>query len=462
MLGSVRSRTTVAVMVVFALAALLAASAVLVVLRRSLIAEIDRSNENRLNDLLVQIESSGVLTDPGFGVDNDTFGAVIALSSGEVLGTSDESADGEVLLDSIPEDDVAFDADLGHLELTEGVTNMRATFGFPFIDEADHDLFGQLDEVLAADDALVYISSSLDGVDRTVASVRGVALVAVPALTLLVGALTWLVTKRSLRPVDQMRAEVDEITSSNLDRRLAQPPGRDAVARLGTTMNHMLERLSDGQRRQQQFVADASHELRSPLASMAAQIDVDLAHPNLADWPATANSLRSETHRMQRMVEDLLLLARSDSARPMACTDLVDLDDLVLALAGTDIDTSAVSAGLVRGDRDQLHRVVDNLIANARRHAVGRVAVSLDESGPWVTLCVDDDGAGIEPSQRTAVFERFVRLDEARGRDAGGSGLGLAICQEIVGSHGGDIRVEDSPEGGARLVVRLPSTLEAP
>jgi signal transduction histidine kinase len=285
-----------------------------------------------------------------------------------------------------------------------------------------------------------------------------------PGLALLVGSMTWLLNSRSLRPVEAVRSETAEIVRRRLARRLEGRHARGHTARLAGTMNELLDRLDASAVRQRHFVADASHELRSPLATIQTQLEVALAHPEGTDWVATAREISQETARMQRVVEDMLLLAQMDEDTVPPRREEVDLDELLLAEARrlhdrgrVAVDASRVSGARVSGDRDQLTRVVRNLVANAERHAVAQVCLELRMLDGEAELVVADDGPGIPPADRERVFERFTRLDEARGRGRGGAGLGLAIARQVVRAHGGAIWVADGQGGvGARLVVRLP------
>jgi signal transduction histidine kinase len=221
--------------------------------------------------------------------------------------------------------------------------------------------------------------------------------------------------------------------------------------------------VRDAAERQQRFVADAAHELRSPVASVRQHAEVASAHPETTDLNELATTVGAEGVRLQALVDDLLLLARLDEGRTIAGRDEIDLDDLVLAeaerlRAGTtdDIRTNDVSAARVRGDARSLERLVRNLGDNAARHAT-TVAFGLAAQNGHVIFTVDDDGLGIPPAERARVFERFVRLDESRGRTEGGTGLGLAIAREVARAHGGDVALTDSPLGGLRAEVRLPT-----
>ena len=308
----------------------------------------------------------------------------------------------------------------------------------------------------------IAVASPLDAVRRSVDTVADVLWFATPALVALVALLAWFLTGRALQPVEALRAEVDEITHTTMHRRVAVPPGDDEVARLATTMNDMLDRLEGAAERQRQFVSDASHELRSPITTMRADLEVALRSSAGSDWPGLARRMLAENERLSLLVDDLLELARLDEGRPARPAVDVDLDDLVHDEAARvssriGVDVTGVSAGRARGDLRQLAQVVRNLVDNAARHARSQVALSLSTDGDTVVLRVDDDGPGIAEAERARVFERFARLDEGRAREGGGAGLGLALVQRIVRAHGGSVSVDDAPLGGARFEVRLPT-----
>jgi signal transduction histidine kinase len=305
---------------------------------------------------------------------------------------------------------------------------------------------------------------STAAVNRTVDSVTDVLLIAVPSMIVLVALAAWYFTGRALKPVEAIRAEAEAITGTTMHRRVPEPDTDDEVGRLARTMNAMLGRLEASAQKQRQFVSDASHELRSPLASIRTNLEVALHNPERADWTAVAQRALVEDVRMEDTVSELLDLARLDEAEGPAPIDSlpeVDLDELVLddtvQQRRVPIDTSRVSAGRVHGRREQLQRVVRNLLDNAARHADSSVAVGLTTDDHTVELIVDDDGPGISPDDRELVFERFTRLDDGRARDAGGLGLGLSMVRAIAEHHGGTVVIEDAPLGGARLRVRLPA-----
>jgi signal transduction histidine kinase len=225
----------------------------------------------------------------------------------------------------------------------------------------------------------------------------------------------------------------------------------------------MLSRLEGSRRTQERLVSDAAHELRNPIAAIRQYAEVALAHPEKTDTSSLAEDVLTEDLRLQNLAEDLLFLARADEHTFEVHAVGVDMDDIVLEEAErlkktTDlrIDTSAVSAGRSKGDRTQLQRAIRNLADNAARHASSTVRFSVSEQDEQISIVVDDDGTGIPPEAREAVFERFTRLDTARDRTQGGAGLGLAIVTEIVSAHGGSTIVGDAPLGGARFQVVLP------
>ena len=312
---------------------------------------------------------------------------------------------------------------------------------------------------------LVVVGRSTEQTDRAATIATVLLAVAVPVVVALLALAVWLSLGRALRPVEAMRREADAITSAHLDRRLVVPPGGDEIPRLAATLNEMLDRIDQSQQLQRQFVSDASHELRSPLSAIRQSAEVARSYPAHVSMSSLADDVLVESQRLENLVSALLLLARLDDADTVVDDDLVDLDDLVLEEVNrirtlsrdVVIDASHVSAGQVAGNSLLLAQVVRNLVDNAVRHARSRVAVSLGESDGRVEMFVDDDGGGISPDERERVFERFVRLDEARSRQEGGTGLGLAIVRKIVERTGGTVKLGSSPLGGARFSVVLPA-----
>ena len=301
------------------------------------------------------------------------------------------------------------------------------------------------------------LTASTDGIENSVRRIQVLLWLAVPVVMAAAALLTWMLAGRSLRPVAAITARTREIRSSTLHERVPVPRSDDEISALAVEMNTMLDRVQREDERRRQFVSDASHELRSPLATIRAQAESALPDEQQHELAA---GILAEAERMSALVDDLLALARHDEKRSTP-NGVVDLDDLVYTEAArarrVPVDVSGVSAGQVRARADELGRVVVHLLDNAARHADSHVAVSLTTgTDGQVTLVVEDDGPGIPAEQRERVFERFVRLDDARARDAGGAGLGLAVVDTVVRSVGGTIVAGESPMGGASMTAVFP------
>ncbi|MFE6050167.1 sensor histidine kinase [Kitasatospora sp. NPDC056446] len=311
----------------------------------------------------------------------------------------------------------------------------------------------------------VYVLATPFAAESSLHTIDPVLRVGVPAAALLVALMAWAATSRALRPVDAIRAELAEIGEHRLDRRVPVPRSGDEIARMARTTNATLDRLERSVTLQQRFVADASHELRSPIAALRTNLEVSLAHPERTDWPAATQEALTSVERLQQLTEDLLFLARGTHPATAGRLTTVDLSAVLRELADQyrpvlgarpALRVDAPEAVPVHGSRIRLHRLVRNLLDNARRHAVDEVVLSARRTARGCVLEVRDDGPGVPPEDRERIFEPFTRLDEARSRDAGGSGLGLAIAADITARHGGTLRVAHAPLG-ARFVLELPS-----
>ncbi|MFG1609801.1 sensor histidine kinase [Actinoplanes sp. NPDC049265] len=308
----------------------------------------------------------------------------------------------------------------------------------------------------------VLVGESMDAVDDATEAILAALLVGLPLLAAVVGVATFVFVGRTLRPVDAMRRQADTITARNLHARLPVPAADDEVAALATTMNTMLDRIETASAAQRRFVADASHELRSPLATIYANAQM-LASADLAEIPArSVTRISRESGRMARLVDDLLLLARIDDQAVPSRRDDVDLDDLVYAereRVATEHPalrvTGTVRPVRVSGDPDQIHRVLRNLVDNAARHAKSSLTIELAACDGFGEIVVGNDGPAIPAADRVRIFDRFVRLDSSRSRQGGGTGLGLAIARDIVAGHDGTLEVDDLDEG-ASMRIRLP------
>jgi signal transduction histidine kinase len=445
--GTVRVRTTAVAVVIVGVALVVGAVGLVVTLRRSLTSDLRTAGELRATDVAGVLEGGTPPESLALNDEEDLFIQVID-SRGRVAAAS-PNMEGQAR---------AADIRAGESSRVGGLP----------IDEGDDEFLVVAVRAATRDGPLtVLVGRELESVEESVGFVTSVLLAGVPILMVIVGATTWAVVGRALRPVEAIRAEVHAISAAELHRRVPDPPGSDEIARLARTMNSMLHRLEEAQRRQRRFVSDASHELQSPVATIRQHAEVAIAHPEGASVSELAGDVLAEDVRLQRLVEDLLLLTRADERTLARTRKPVDVDDLVFDearrlrdTARITVDTTGVSVGRVDGDATQLGRVVRNLADNAARYAASRVVFELHEQNGAVVLRVDDDGPGVPVDERQRIFARFTRLDDARTRNTGGSGLGLAIVAEIVAAHGGAVAVTDAPAGGARFEVRLPAGRE--
>ncbi|MFF1420812.1 sensor histidine kinase [Streptomyces sp. NPDC058280] len=454
---SLRSRVTLWATSIVAGAMILAGLGLLFGLRHSMWRDLDSTAHQRVSDVASLVEHGQLHSlIPSNGGDADVVQVLDA--SGRVLASSE--------LESRPESRSGFPHPLPRT-LVDG--HPATLHGLGIGDGGDFRVRARPIQVDGRP-ATIVAAVSLAQPERTLSSLITSLAIGIPTLTALVAWTISLTAGRTLRPVETLRRQATDITATDLHRRLDLPASQDEVHALAVTLNDMLARLDAASAAQHRFVADAAHELRSPLTAIRSQLEVLANYPEPERDPLVAAALLEDTQRLHDLVEGLLALARSeDSALPKP-RDVVDLDEVVLAevrrqhgLSETVIDARSVSAGRVRGDAEALRRVVRNLLDNARRHAAHRVRVTLGERDGIVELAVSDDGAGIAPADRSRVFERFTRLDEARSREAGGSGLGLAIVAKVVSAHGGSAYAGEDPSpengglGGARLVILLPS-----
>jgi signal transduction histidine kinase len=275
----------------------------------------------------------------------------------------------------------------------------------------------------------------------------------------LVGIATWLSVRSSLRPVERMRVAAGALPHGE---RLPVPPSRDELQALAEALNALLARRDEASDRLRRFTGDAAHELRSPVASVRAQAEVAVAHPDPDFSIEVLESVVEESIRLSALVDSLLILARADTAAPSRAeaVDLVLEAEAAISRLDTDLLvrlTAPPSACLVSATRSEVELVLDNLLRNAARYAYSTITLTLVPVGRDVRLLVDDDGHGIPAEHRAKVFDRFYRVDEDRGRRSGGFGLGLALVAHLVQRRGGSVRAAESPAGGARLEIRWPS-----
>ncbi|MEO8265989.1 MAG: HAMP domain-containing sensor histidine kinase [Ilumatobacteraceae bacterium] len=309
----------------------------------------------------------------------------------------------------------------------------------------------------------VYAGENLDNADRTTSAIVTVLVVGLSMLVLIVAAVTWWAVGRTLRPVRDIASTMADITTSDLHRRVEVSSARDEIGQLATTVNATLARLDISVAQQRRFVADASHELRGPLAALRADLEISLTHPERTTWQNVARDTLGDVDRLQELTDDLLVLARIDNElqRPHRPVDLTAIvADALQRVRRRDIQVSTLgldTPAFIDGDDFQLRRMVRNLIHNAQEHTTSHVNVTLQTTTGTVRLTVADDGPGIPPADRQYIFERFVRLDTARTRDSGGAGLGLAIVHDVVTNHNGTISITDTHPHGATFTVNLPT-----
>ncbi|GIM93346.1 sensor histidine kinase [Paractinoplanes toevensis] len=310
------------------------------------------------------------------------------------------------------------------------------------------------------DPVRVLVARSTDDLSQGVHILRITLLIAFPLLVAMLAVIIWRMLGAALRPVDALRAGAEEITGGTRAGRLPLPESRDEVYRLAVTLNGMLHRLDAARARQRAFVADAAHELRSPLTNMRTELEVAQRLPD-TDWPALSADLLTDVDRLNRLVDDLLLLARSDDGAPPGRSPAARLSEVDLGVLVADVASRYPHVGCDRTEviatvePDAIGRVVANLLDNAERHAREKITVEVADEGRQARITVTDDGPGIPAADRERVFDRFTRLDDARARDAGGSGLGLAIVRELVRRHHGTVTLGDAAPG-LRVDVRLP------
>ncbi|MEV7439024.1 sensor histidine kinase [Streptomyces griseoviridis] len=302
---------------------------------------------------------------------------------------------------------------------------------------------------VAADARLrVYVVVLPRTAEKITETTDGVLLRAGLVSLVLIAAAAYFTVRVALRPVEAIRALTASVTASDPRERVTVPATGHEITALATTINATLQRLDDAAARQRRFVADAAHELRSPLTTLLASLEVALAYPERADWPATATTAARQTRRLQALAEDLLLLARLDTRAPgRAEAELVDLtatasrltEQYPLPDGQLTLTCDSTAPAYTRGNPDAYERLLRNLVDNAARHAAHRIQITVRNEDDRVVLTVHDDGPGIPAADAERVFERFVRLDDARSRDQGGTGLGLAIARDLAHRHQGTL-----------------------
>ena len=346
----------------------------------------------------------------------------------------------------------------------------------------DHSIFGNRETVPGLDEPsrflaapvmkgnaryVLVVGATLENRAETLATLRDVLLIAGPIALLVATGAGYLLAGLSLRPVDSMRRRAASISAATPGERLPVPHTRDEVERLGATLNAMLDRLEEGLARERAFVADAGHELRTPLALLRTELELALRHADSAEelHEAVRRSSR-EVDRLAQLAEDLLLLARSHGDSLPLRVESLDVADLVTSVAsrfewraqaaGRPLTTDQPDGLRLQGDPLRLEQALGNLVDNALRYGEGAVRVSARPASAMVELHVTDEGPGIPPEFMARAFERFSRHDQARTR--GGAGLGLAIVRAIAEAHGGSVHAATRDRGGADVWLTVPGT----
>ncbi len=452
--AGVRFRTTLIAVLVVGIVVALGLFYLAIETRNRIEESITTAAETRAADVVTLIEANAI-ENPVQGVSDDmvvqvvdTNGQVVTASPGlEALEpfTDLQPANGQVEVLRINE---IFE-DIEHIS--------------PFVEDESPYRVVVLGFESGSQAGTVQVAVTLETADAAVDALRPLLLTGFPILLAAVGLIVWRLTGRALHPVENIREEAASISARALDRRVPVPTSQDEIHRLAVTLNSMLERLESAAVSQRRFIADASHELKSPIAAMRTMLEVADQTPDFNDWDDLLQDLMGEDRRLEHLVANLLTLARAEERASPGHHEELDLDRVVgievesasARHPTVTINTSGLGPMRMWGEPRALGRLFSNLVENATRHATSVVQVSSKATGDGFEVTVSDDGPGIPPDDRERVFGRFVRLDEARSRDAGGTGLGLAVARAIARSHLGDVRVADT-DHGATLVVTLP------
>ena len=441
----ISARSAVLSATVVTVALVVAGAGLLLVLYRSLTSSVDDAAAGRVHSIVTALNS-----DPPSELDGD-----LLVPDQRVVAVQIIDADGKVVAHS----DNAPAAPLIPLSLL--TTTLRTGILDNHAPDDDMRISGQTANT-GQGRYTVIAAGGIESVEGTIATVALLLALAAPIVSGVAAVASYRLVKGSLRSVEAIRTRVAAISASELSERVPVPSRNDEISDLARTMNTMLARVEAGHRAQRQFVGDASHELRSPIASIISALEVAVDYPELLDDELKNGTLLPEAYRMQSLVDDLLLLARADErgfARPRndVFLDMIAADHATRVRLETNLDVhSDIKPTSVIGDVSALSRLLRNLLDNAGRHAKSRVDITVEQHDGTAVLVIADDGPGIPEAERARVFDRFVRLDTDRSRSGGGTGLGLAIVAEIVSAHNGTIGIGERPGGGAVVTVTLP------
>jgi signal transduction histidine kinase len=454
--GGIRARVTGSATVVVALTLLLAGALLLFMLQQSLVAGIDANLASRAQEVAAQAETAnGIRGTIPATAQQTSLVQVLDAHGTVVAATANMRGDGGEY-----ESPVLTNPPASGRTDTSTLTDSPLDRGGAFRVLAKP-------IVMKGGPGWVYVATSLNPVQAATSSVILLFAIGLPLLLIIVGFTVFRAVAQALKPVDRIRKQASAISAVDLTQRVPVPDSNDEIGKLAAAMNQMLGRLEASAIRQNQFIGDASHELRSPLTALRAQVDVAMAHPEAAEATRVLGIVHEQVARMSMLTEDLLFLARSTEAAPMVLPASVDLDELVLGevhrlreLHGPDIVLERVDATRILGSHRDLARALRNLADNACDHAETEIRIALTIHNAVAEITVTDDGGGVPLADRERLFERFTRIEDARSRNlsGGGFGLGLAIARQIALSHGGTLTVHDRADGhhGAEFLLRIP------
>ena len=448
----VRARVTIAASSMLAVVVIVGGFALVGLVHQSLLSNLDSAAATRATDISSLISNGSVPATLPAQADDSSLIQVIDSSNSVVSASANVNGEPPILPTPPRVRTVAI-LDLASLPVGNLTVPFRVT----------------VQPVMLTNGAgWVYVATSLSQVEAATTSLAWLLVAALPTLIALVGATVFLSAGRSLKPIDNIRRQAESI-GSDLSKRVPVPPSHDEVFRLAVTMNQMLDQLEASALKQKRFIGDASHELRSPLATLRAQVEISLVEHDTVDALETLARVELQALRMSDVIEDLLFLARVDEGGHRQSGENVDLDEIVLNEVRRLEGVASVAVHLVQldgirmtGSPRDLARMLRNIGDNAVRHARTSVWFTLTSDGDRAAITIANDGPPIPGEDQRRIFDRFTRLDDARSRRPGdgGSGLGLSIAQEIATAHGGRI-VATSPSGPndhTAFVITLPVT----
>jgi signal transduction histidine kinase len=454
---SLRARVTLGATLVVSIGVAFLAAGVLFGLRHSLLSTLDANVAQRASDVAAMADNGQLGSSiPNVGQEDASAVQVLDASGVPVASSADLEGNERIMPFPLP------------ASLRSGAA---ATVAALPIGNGGNFRVVARPAVLAGRPVTVIAAVSLAQQEHSITSLGSGLAVGLPILVALVAATTWIFTGYTLRPVGTLAREVDEISATDLHRRVGLPLSRDEVYDLATTLNNTLGRLESASTAQRRFVADAAHELRSPLTAIMTETETMVRAADKESWVQRGPVLLADLRRLHALMDNLLALARLDDPGYRPTHRSVDLDDIVFAelrqvrnTTSRLIDATGVSAAQIVADPSAMARIVRNVLDNAVRHARDRVAITLRAERGTATLSIADDGPGIPVGQREWIFDRFTRLDQARDRETGGSGLGLAIVRELVSAHHGQVWIAEAPTAdqarrypGAWIYVRIPA-----